>query len=75
MGPFKHDMAWVAYRFTSTVLDDIWPSVFFFTGIATMVVCVSEFTSVNLGINSVMLTVLGTIVSLVVSFKTNNSYS
>ncbi|OXG12926.1 hypothetical protein C361_06114 [Cryptococcus neoformans Tu259-1] len=35
MGPFKHDMAWVAYRFTSTVLDDIWPSVFFFTGIAT----------------------------------------
>ncbi|ODN76520.1 hypothetical protein L202_05187 [Cryptococcus amylolentus CBS 6039] len=75
LGPFKHGMAWVAYRFTSTVLDDIWPGVVFFTGIAAMVACVSEFTSVNLGINSVMLTVLGTIVSLVVSFKTNNSYS
>ncbi|OXG12022.1 hypothetical protein C366_05744 [Cryptococcus neoformans Tu401-1] len=35
MGPFKHGMPWFAYRFTSTVLDDIWPGVFFFTGIAT----------------------------------------
>ncbi|OWZ75893.1 hypothetical protein C365_05660 [Cryptococcus neoformans Bt85] len=35
MGPFKHGMAWIAYRFPSTVLDDIWPGVFFFTGIAT----------------------------------------
>ncbi|WVQ78805.1 hypothetical protein IAT38_000896 [Cryptococcus sp. DSM 104549] len=75
IGPFKHGLAWVAYRFTSTILDDIWPGVMFFTAIATMVVLVSELTSVNLGINSVMLTVLGTIVSLVVSFKTNNSYS
>ncbi|WVQ78804.1 hypothetical protein IAT38_000895 [Cryptococcus sp. DSM 104549] len=75
IGPFKHGAAWVAYKFSSSVLDDIWPGVLFFTGIATMVVCVSELTSVNLGINSVMLTVLGTIVSLVVSFKTNNSYS
>nr|ODN89268.1 hypothetical protein L204_06205 [Cryptococcus depauperatus CBS 7855] len=75
MGPFKHGMAWVAYRITSSVLDDIWPGVLFFTSVAVMVCCVSEFTSVDLGINSVMLTVLGTIVSLVVSFKTNNSYS
>ncbi|RXK41347.1 hypothetical protein M231_01252 [Tremella mesenterica] len=72
---FKHAIAWAGYRFTSTVLDDIWPLVLFFTGIATMVVCVTKFTTTNLGINSVPLTVIGTVVSLVVSFKTNNSYS
>ncbi|EIW69018.1 hypothetical protein TREMEDRAFT_31453, partial [Tremella mesenterica DSM 1558] len=55
--------------------SDIWPLVLFFTGIATMVVCVTKFTTTNLGINSVPLTVIGTVVSLVVSFKTNNSYS
>ncbi|WWD16444.1 hypothetical protein CI109_100870 [Kwoniella shandongensis] len=75
MTSLKHGLAWATYKFTSTVLDDIWPGVLFFTGIATMVVCVSEFTSKNLGINSIMLTVLGTIVSLVVSFKTNSSYA
>ncbi|WWC88091.1 uncharacterized protein L201_002995 [Kwoniella dendrophila CBS 6074] len=75
MPSLKHAFAWTIYRFASTVLDDIWPIVLFFSGIATMVCCVSEFTSTNLGISSVMLTVLGTIVSLIVSFKTNSSYS
>ncbi|OCF56508.1 hypothetical protein L486_05358 [Kwoniella mangroviensis CBS 10435] len=74
MPSLKHAFAWTAYKFASTVLDDIWPMVLFFSGIATMVCCVSRFTSTSLGINSVMLTVLGTIVSLIVSFKTNSSY-
>ncbi|WVW80229.1 hypothetical protein I302_102207 [Kwoniella bestiolae CBS 10118] len=74
MPSVKHAFAWTAYKFASTVLDDIWPMVLFFSGIATMVCCVSKFTSTSLGINSVMLSVLGTIVSLIVSFKTNSSY-
>nr|XP_018264799.1 uncharacterized protein I303_02979 [Kwoniella dejecticola CBS 10117]OBR86957.1 hypothetical protein I303_02979 [Kwoniella dejecticola CBS 10117] len=74
MPSLRHAFAWTAYKFASTVLDDIWPIVLFFSGVATMVCCVSRFTSTDLGINSVMLTVLGTIVSLIVSFKTNSSY-
>ncbi|RSH94765.1 hypothetical protein EHS25_004571 [Saitozyma podzolica] len=66
---------WAAYKFTSTILDDIWPSTLFLTGVATMVTVVTKFTSTSLGINSIMLSVLGTVVSLVVSFKTNNSYA
>ncbi|ORY20578.1 Bestrophin, RFP-TM, chloride channel-domain-containing protein [Naematelia encephala] len=71
----KQALMWAGYKFASTVLDDIWPEAFFFTVISVMVVCVGHFTTVNLGINSTMLSVLGTVVSLVVSFKTNNSYS
>ncbi|WVR03769.1 hypothetical protein IAU60_000764 [Kwoniella sp. DSM 27419] len=74
MAGFKHALLWAGHKFTYSVLDDIWPLVMFFSSIATMVCCVSHFTSINLGINSVMLTVLGTIVSLIVSFKTNSSY-
>ncbi|WWC68538.1 uncharacterized protein I206_102467 [Kwoniella pini CBS 10737] len=74
MPSLRHAFAWTAYKFASTVLDDIWPLVLFFAGVATMVCCVSRFSSTDLGINSVMLTVLGTIVSLIVSFKTNSSY-
>ncbi|ORX35212.1 Bestrophin, RFP-TM, chloride channel-domain-containing protein [Kockovaella imperatae] len=74
MESFKQSLAWTAYKFTSTVLDEIWPQALLFTGIATMVTCISEFTSVQLQCNSITLTVLGVVVSLVVSFHTNNSY-
>ncbi|OCF38368.1 hypothetical protein I317_07864 [Kwoniella heveanensis CBS 569] len=75
MVKLSHAWRWAVLKFMASVLDDIGPMVFFFTGVATMVCCVSRFTSTNLGINSVMLTVLGTIVSLIVSFKTNSSYT
>ncbi|WVF65852.1 hypothetical protein IAT40_000589 [Kwoniella sp. CBS 6097] len=71
----SHAWRWAVLKFVASVLDDIGPMVFSFTGVATMVCCVSRFTSTSLGINSVMLTVLGTIVSLIVSFKTNSSYT
>lgn len=39
-----------------------------------MVACVSRFTSVDLGISNQLLTVLGTVLGLVVSFRTSSAY-
>ena len=60
-------------KFKATVINDIWIELIFFTGVATMVVCVSEF-QVNLGIGNQLLTVLGTVLGLVVSFRTSSAY-
>ncbi|KAG8765796.1 hypothetical protein FRC15_006744, partial [Serendipita sp. 397] len=45
----------------------------FFTLIATMVVCISKL-RYNLGISPQMLTVLGTVLGLVISFRTSSAY-
>jgi len=65
---------WSIKKFQALVLNDIWPEIFVFTGIATMVVTVSKFTKHNLGINSALLTVLGTVLGLVISFRTSTAY-
>ncbi|KAF8908606.1 Bestrophin, RFP-TM, chloride channel-domain-containing protein [Gymnopilus junonius] len=61
-------------KFQATVINDIWPEVTFFTLIATMVVLVTEKTSHNLNINNGLLTVLGTVLGLVLSFRTSSAY-
>lgn len=61
-------------KFQATILNDIWPEVLFFSLIATMVTLVSKFTSVQLSISSAMLTVLGTVLGLVISFRTSTAY-
>ena len=83
-------------RYKATVLDDIWPELFFFTGVAvselhsspegsvtlpffliysiSVVCCVNEFTNTNLAISNQMLTVVGTVLGLVVSFRTSSAY-
>ncbi|TCD62726.1 hypothetical protein EIP91_006524 [Steccherinum ochraceum] len=61
-------------KFRATVVNDIWPEVFFFTLVATMVALVSHLTSTSLAISNQMLTVLGTVLGLVISFRTSTAY-
>ncbi|KAF8189348.1 Bestrophin, RFP-TM, chloride channel-domain-containing protein [Pholiota molesta] len=68
---FRH---WTAKKFSATVLDDIWPEVTFFTLIATVVSLVSLKTSVDLGVSNQLLTVLGLVLGLVISFRTSSAY-
>jgi len=65
---------WTAKRFQATVINDIWPEVLFFTLVATMVALVSEKTDRDLGISNQLLTVLGTVLGLVISFRTSSAY-
>jgi len=65
---------WTAKKFQATVINDIWPEVLFFSLVATMVVLVSEKTSHDLGIANGLLTVLGTVLGLVISFRTSSAY-
>ncbi|KAJ3504919.1 hypothetical protein NLJ89_g7689 [Agrocybe chaxingu] len=64
---------WTAKKFQATVINDIWPEVLFFSLVATMVVLVSE-NKYNLGIGNPLLTVLGTVLGLVISFRTSSAY-
>ncbi|KAF9455764.1 UPF0187-domain-containing protein [Collybia nuda] len=65
---------WTLKRFKATVVNDIWPEVLFFTLIATMVSCVSELTPHKLILSNQLLTVLGTVLGLVISFRTSSAY-
>ncbi|KAG9128323.1 hypothetical protein FRC07_000831 [Ceratobasidium sp. 392] len=61
-------------KFRGTVLNDLWPELLFFTGVAVMVTCVSKYTSTLLAFNPQLLTVLGTVLGLVISFRTTSAY-
>ncbi|KAI0337625.1 UPF0187-domain-containing protein [Trametopsis cervina] len=61
-------------KFKATVVNDIWPEVLFFSLVGTMVVLVSEMTTTSLAISNQMLTVLGTVLGLVISFRTSTAY-
>lgn len=65
---------WTAKRFQATVVNDIWPEVVFFSAWAAMVTLVTELTDTKLGINPGLLTVLGTVLGLVISFRTSSAY-
>ncbi|KAJ8519419.1 hypothetical protein ONZ45_g3612 [Pleurotus djamor] len=65
---------WTLKRFNATVVNDIWPEVLFFTAVATMVYLVSRFTSADLSMSNGLLTVLGTVLGLVISFRTSTAY-
>ncbi|RDB27526.1 hypothetical protein Hypma_003834 [Hypsizygus marmoreus] len=65
---------WTAKKFNATVINDIWPEVFFFTLVATMVSLVSKLTPHKLIISNQLLTVLGTVLGLVISFRTSSAY-
>jgi putative membrane protein len=66
--------AWSFNKFRATVFNDIWPEVLFFSAVATMVTTVSKLTPHSLSINNQMLTVLGLVLGLVVSFRTSSAY-
>ncbi|EKM56905.1 uncharacterized protein PHACADRAFT_254282 [Phanerochaete carnosa HHB-10118-sp] len=61
-------------KFQATVINDIWPECLFFSLIATMVTLVSELTRTQLSVSNAMLTVLGTVLGLVISFRTSTAY-
>ncbi|KAI0353376.1 UPF0187-domain-containing protein [Trametes cingulata] len=67
-------VGWSLKKFKATVINDIWPEVLFFSGVATMVTLVSEMTRHKLQFSSAMLTVLGTVLGLVISFRTSSAY-
>jgi predicted membrane chloride channel (bestrophin family) len=61
-------------KFNSTVINDTWPEVAFFSLVAAMVALVSEKTKHSLAIPNQLLTVLGTVLGLVISFRTSSAY-
>ncbi|KAF9525416.1 Bestrophin, RFP-TM, chloride channel-domain-containing protein [Crepidotus variabilis] len=67
---------WSIKKFQATVINDIWVEVAFFSLVATMVCLVSDpkIGGHNLGINNGLLTVLGTVLGLVISFRTSSAY-
>ncbi|EJD43252.1 UPF0187-domain-containing protein [Auricularia subglabra TFB-10046 SS5] len=66
--------SWLLNAFQASVINDIWFEVCLFSGFAAMVAAVSELTEANLGISNQLLTVLGTVLGLVVSFRTSSAY-
>jgi len=62
------------YKFRATVANDIWPETLFFTCISIMVTLVTKLAHHNLAIGSSLLTVLGTVLGLVISFRTSSAY-
>ncbi|KAF7350361.1 hypothetical protein MVEN_01340800 [Mycena venus] len=65
---------WTMRKFNATVINDIWPETAFFTLIATMVAIITEKKIHNLAVNNGLLTVLGTVLGLVISFRTSSAY-
>ena len=77
-------------KLQATVIMDIWPEVLFFSLVAasepflsysrrsltdyTVVASVSELTTHSLAISNQLLTVLGTVLGLVISFRTSTAY-
>ncbi|KAF9652700.1 UPF0187-domain-containing protein [Thelephora ganbajun] len=69
---FQGPFSWRKLR--ATIIKDILPEVIFFTLVATMVSCVDMLTVATLSIPNQLLTVLGTILGLVISFRTTSAY-
>lgn len=64
---------WAVTRLTATVINDIAVEIAFFSLWATAVCLISKHRT-DLAISSQMLTVLGTVLGLVVSFRTSSAY-
>ncbi|KAG8889135.1 hypothetical protein FRB98_005610 [Tulasnella sp. 332] len=61
-------------RFNSTIINSLWPELWFFTLWTVMVCLVNEHTKIKFYVSSAMLTVLGTVLGLVISFRTTSAY-
>ncbi|KAG9012676.1 hypothetical protein FRB94_005286 [Tulasnella sp. JGI-2019a] len=61
-------------RFNSTVINDLWPELWFFSAWSVMVCAVNVYTDVKFYFSNQMLTVLGTVLGLVISFRTTSAY-
>ncbi|GMK56835.1 hypothetical protein CspeluHIS016_0306750 [Cutaneotrichosporon spelunceum] len=58
----------------ATALFRIWPTLLFFSGWSTMVVLINLKTSARLAFPSVMITVLGMLLGLTISYRTSSAY-
>ncbi|KAF9041460.1 Bestrophin, RFP-TM, chloride channel-domain-containing protein [Panaeolus papilionaceus] len=67
-------LIWTGKRFRATVIDDIFPQVLFYTSVSTVVTLVSAKTPIHLGVSNQMLTVLGIVLGLVITFRTTSAY-
>ncbi|KAJ3971801.1 Bestrophin, RFP-TM, chloride channel-domain-containing protein [Lentinula raphanica] len=61
-------------KFLATVINDIWPETLFFTAVATMVAAITKLTPHQLFLDNGLLGVLGTVLGLVISFRTSSAY-
>jgi predicted membrane chloride channel (bestrophin family) len=60
--------------FQATTINDVWFEVCVFSAVAAAVAIVTDKTNVNLELNNQMLTVIGTVLGLVISFRTSSAY-
>jgi len=74
MATFSSFLHFCVKRFRATVINDIWFNVLLFAGVATAVYVLTVRKIADLGISNQMLTVLGTVLGLVVSFRTSSAY-
>jgi predicted membrane chloride channel (bestrophin family) len=65
---------WSLKKLNATVMNDIWPEILFFVAVSVMVCCLNEYTTSKVYISNQMLTVLGTVLGLVISFRTTSAY-
>ncbi|KAG8982173.1 hypothetical protein FRC05_000315 [Tulasnella sp. 425] len=61
-------------KFNSTIINDLWPELWFFSSVAAGVCCINKYTKVNFTLSTTLLTVLGTVLGLVISFRTTSAY-
>ncbi|KAL6300331.1 UPF0187-domain-containing protein [Sparassis latifolia] len=75
--PFAAKRGGVFWQFlnalSATAIVRCWPLLVFFTGWATAISCISHFVH-NVGIQSTLLTVIGTVLGFVVSYRTTSSF-
>ncbi|PPR03645.1 hypothetical protein CVT24_007759 [Panaeolus cyanescens] len=67
-------MLWTGKRFRATVIDDILPQVLFYTVVSAVVTVISAKSPISLGVSNQLLTVLGVILGLVITFRTTSAY-
>ncbi|KAG8904713.1 hypothetical protein FRB99_001299 [Tulasnella sp. 403] len=67
-------LKWAWKRLNATVLNDIWLELWFFSTVALAVCLINQYTEVNFTISNQLLTVLGTVLGLVISFRTTSAY-
>lgn len=61
-------------KLRATVMGDIWPEIIFFTFFSLIVTLIDRLSRTKLAVNNQLLTVLGVILGLAVSFRTSTAY-
>ncbi|EJD43747.1 UPF0187-domain-containing protein [Auricularia subglabra TFB-10046 SS5] len=70
---FSNGLHWLVKRYRATVINDIWFPVVLFSSWAAAIQLISHYVH-DLSISNQILTVLGTVLGLVVSFRTSSAY-